>query len=357
MADSARDFKIAPFDSKTLIWWKNRRSKIDMDPSYQRRGRLWSETDKAYLIDSILNGYDIPKLYVADFTWGNSEVLNQQQLPYAIIDGKQRFEAIFDFFDGKITLNDDFVYIENPSLKLAGLGYPDLKKNHPDVAEEFDNYNLLVMSVIARTVDRINELFVRLNRSKPLTGAEIRNAMSGPAPQVIRALAKHELFTQNSRFDMSRGQDLNAAAKLLMFEYHRKLAETKKRNLDAFVSEIGKETKSHGNLELAGRRVVDTASVMAEIFLPNDRLLASAGIFPVYYWLVRNIKEADRHKLREFLNRFETQRLENRRLVDTDPTSNQIDRQLQEYDLLNRSTNDLQSHDGRYRILRGRFTQ
>jgi uncharacterized protein with ParB-like and HNH nuclease domain len=61
-----------------------------MDPPYQRRGRLWSLTDKAYLIDSILNGYDIPKFYVADFTWGKS-ALNRRKLPYAIIDGKQRF--------------------------------------------------------------------------------------------------------------------------------------------------------------------------------------------------------------------------------------------------------------------------
>ena len=117
-----------------------------MDPSYQRRGRLWSDTDKAYLIDSILNGYDVPKLYMADFTWGDSK-LNKKKLPYAIIDGKQRLEAIFDFFDGRVTLNEDFVYLENRSLDLAGLSYKDLQKSYPEVAEEFDDYNLLVMSV------------------------------------------------------------------------------------------------------------------------------------------------------------------------------------------------------------------
>ena len=68
-----------------------------------------SPTDKAYLIDTILNGFDIPKIYLADFTWRDSP-LNRKRLPYAIIDGKQRFEAIFDFFKGEVTLNDDFVY-------------------------------------------------------------------------------------------------------------------------------------------------------------------------------------------------------------------------------------------------------
>ena len=221
-----RNFRVTQFEEKTLSWWKTRRTKIDMDPPYQRRGRLWSTTDKAYLIDSILNRYDVPKLYVADFTWGDS-ALNKRKLPYAIIDGKQRFEAIFDFFDGNVVLNSDFSYLDNPSLKLAGLGYPDLQKNYPEVAEEFDNYNLTVMSVAAQSEQPIHELFVRLNRSKSLTGAEIRNAMAGPAPQLSRQIAKHEFFVENVKFTTKRGQDLNAAAKILLFEYHKELRETK----------------------------------------------------------------------------------------------------------------------------------
>ena len=123
------------------------------------------------MIDSIINEYDIPKLYMADFTRVDS-TLNRRKLPYAIIDGKQRLEAIFDFYDGTIVLNDDFVYLENPSLKLSGLGYKDLLANHKEVAEEFENFNLMVVGVEANNEEPINELFVRLNRSKALTGAE-----------------------------------------------------------------------------------------------------------------------------------------------------------------------------------------
>lgn len=32
-----------------------------------RKGGIWSERDKAYLIDSIINGFDIPKFYLSDF--------------------------------------------------------------------------------------------------------------------------------------------------------------------------------------------------------------------------------------------------------------------------------------------------
>jgi len=345
-------FKVTTHEPKTLVWWINRRSKIDMDPPYQRRGRLWSESDKAYLIDSIINGFDVPKLYMADFTWGDSS-LNLSKLPYAIIDGKQRLEAIFDFFDGEISLNDDFEYLKDPSLKIGGLWYKDLKQNYADIAEEFDNYPLSIMSVVSNSVEIINNLFVRLNRSKPLTGAEIRNAMTGPAPTVTRSIIKHEFFTINVSFAIKRGADLNAAAKILMFEFHEKLLETKKRNLDDFVESSAKE--KGGRIELAGRRVVEILNDMATIFLPKDRLLSSAGVFPVYYWLIRNLDETHFPKLREFLVRIEEDRKTTLKLVAKDPQSKDIDQELVQLNSYYRSPNDASSLLGRYRILRARF--
>lgn len=351
---SAR-FQIRAFEQKTLSWWKSRRNQIDMDPPYQRRGRLWSPADKAYLVDSILNGFDIPKIYIADFTWGDSK-LNKRRLPYAIIDGKQRFEAIFDFFDGHLVLNRDFEYRPDPSINVGGLGYRDLQRMYPSIAEEFDNYNLHIMSVYANSEEPIDELFVRLNRSKPLTGAEIRNAMGGPIPGMLREIREHEFFKENVRFSVTRGQDLNAAAKFLYCEFKEALQETKKSTLDKFV-EAAKSVDSdeRSELELAARHVLDVLRDMASIFLPRDNLLSSAGIVPVYYWFVRNLAEAQQHRVRSFLVAFEEGRQTNRKLLHDQPNSSDIDAELVEYDNYNRSTNDQLSHEGRYRILIKRF--
>lgn len=347
-----KKFKVSQFDNKTLSWWYSKKKKIDMEPPYQRRGRLWSDTDKAYLIDSIINGYDIPKIYIADFTWGDSE-LNINKLPYAIIDGKQRFEAIYDFFDGKIVLNDDFVYLEKANLKLGGLGYKDLLTEYQEIAEDFQNYNLMVMGVYAKDNDPINDLFVRLNRSKALTGAEIRNAMAGPAPELIRQIANHDFFLTNIRFEVKRGQDLNAAAKLLLFEYYKNFRETTKSSLDKFVKEVADGNKER--LELSGRYVIDNLNDMSSIFLPKDKLLNSAGIVPVYYWLVRDLDENYYSKLREFINVFEKERKYNKKLVRENPDNEEIKTILVEYDNYNRSTNNQQSHSERHRILRHCF--
>jgi hypothetical protein len=221
------------------------------------------------------------------------------------------------------------------------------------VAEALDQYNLTVMSVAASSEEPIDELFVRLNRSKPLTGAEIRNAMQGPAPGVIRRISRHNFFQLCARFQMSRAQDQNAAAKLLLFEFQSDLAETKKSTLDQFVRSASKKSKE--KLELAGRKTVDVLDRMEEIFLPRDILLSSAGQVPLFYWLVRSHNESDDQFTREFLVQFERERKDNRSLVQSNPLDKKIDRRLLEYDHFNRNTNDLASHRGRTEILEERF--
>lgn len=337
--------KITQHSPRTLIWWYNHRDEIDFAPPYQRRGRLWSQDDKAYLIDSIINGFDVPKLYLADFQIGQSS-LNISKLPYAIIDGKQRLEAVFDFFENKVVLREDFKFRRDLSIKLGGLSLKDLQRSYPKAAEEFENASLDIMSVFADDEADINEIFVRLNKSKPLTGAEVRNAVVGPVSDIIRALGSHDFFLDNIRFSIKRAADLNAAAKLLLFEYVGKPTATKKSNLDEFAMEgIDRE-----RLELAGRRALDTLATMTEVFIPRDPLLSSAGIVPVYYWLVRSVPDDERWALREFLVDFEQQRKENREL-QKNRGEDVLNRSLARFDTLNRSTNDQQSHIGRLKIL------
>ena len=130
---------------------------------------------KALLIDSILNDYDIPKIYVADFTSLKSP-LNKKKKRYAVIDGKQRLEAVLEFFDGKLKLGKEFQYSKEPSLILAGCTVKELASKCPELVRKFYNYPMAVMGVTTDEEGKINDLFIRLNRSKPLVGAEVRKA-------------------------------------------------------------------------------------------------------------------------------------------------------------------------------------
>jgi hypothetical protein len=348
-------FKVIPFEPKTLSWWHSHSQHIDFEPPYQRKGRLWSRSDKAFLIDSILNEYDIPKIYVADFSFIKSS-LNKKKLPYAIVDGKQRFEAVFDFKNGLITLDPDFQLKADSKLKLGELGYADLAKSYPDIASIFDNFSFTVMRVITDEVGAINELFVRLNRSKPLTGAEIRNAMVGPVSEVVRTLTSHEFFKEYIGFSVQRAQDMNAAAKLLLCEYNEKLSSTKKTNLDSFARFARRSPNERKKVELSALKVAGVLERMTGIFLPHDTILRSAGVLPVYYWLVRESSPETDAYLREFLIKFENDRKQNRELANMDPTA-RIDSQLAKYDRMNRSPDDPVNHVGRYEILRKRLAK
>jgi len=345
-------FKVRSFDAKTLSWWHDERDNIDMNPLYQRRSGLWSEKDKSYLIDSILNGYDIPKIYLADFTIKNSP-LNEKNKSYAVIDGKQRLEAIFDFFNGKLTLDQEFIFFEDKSLKLGGLSYKDLKINYPKVASKFDNFNLSVMSVYADEEAKINDLFIRLNRSKPLTGAELRNAMQGVIPVLIRKIVDNDFFQKRIKFKINRGQDQNTAAKILLIEFRGEFVDTKKTHLDRFVEEGLKSENIQ--FERAGNQVINNLNILNEIFIDRDPLLSSQGPVPLYYWFIRNLERFYKNKIREFLLNFEQSRKENKRKFREEKEN--IDEELLSYDVMNRSVDDKQSLMGRYKIISSRFSK
>jgi hypothetical protein len=140
---------------------------------------------------------------------------------------------------------------------------------------------------------------------------------------------------------------------VLLFEYDGKLVETKRANLDKFQQRSKKQPKE--NLELASRRVIDTLDRMSEVFLPGDPLLRSAGVFPVYYWLIRENDPKDDRYVREFLYAFENERKVNREKASDSTSKGKPDTELMTFDRLNRSTDDERSHSDRHRILAERF--
>jgi hypothetical protein len=347
-------FRVRQYEARTLSWWADQRRLIDFEPPYQRRGGLWSKRDKEYLIDSILNEYDIPKLYLADFTYGPSP-LNPHNRQFAVIDGKQRFEAILDFFDGRITLARDFVFSDEPSLELGRYGYRDLKTNYPALASRFENFNLTVMTVITDEEGKINELFVRLNRNKTLTGPEIRNAMQGPVPELLRQIASDAFFTERISFATQRGQALDVAAKFVLVEFRGGIVETKRPNLDRMVEDGFRAEADIAAFERATVRVRENLTLMDDIFLEKDWLLGTQGPLVPYYWFIRSLEPGSHSRVRPFLLAFDEARKLNRQLAKDPSTISQVDAELSRYDRLNRSINDAASIDGRIEILLRRF--
>lgn len=68
------------------------RDELDLDPPYQR-GYVWTERQKAALIESLYRGFPVPPI-VVNRHWRNPIT--------TVIDGKQRIRAIYDFVDGEL---------------------------------------------------------------------------------------------------------------------------------------------------------------------------------------------------------------------------------------------------------------
>ncbi|MDE3090919.1 MAG: DUF262 domain-containing protein [Chloroflexota bacterium] len=74
------------------------KKRIDTRPDYQRP-LVWSKSQKQLLIDTLLRGYDVPKL-----CWRRT-AKNPDQ--YEVVDGQQRLHAIWDFCEGVYPLPMD----------------------------------------------------------------------------------------------------------------------------------------------------------------------------------------------------------------------------------------------------------
>src|SRR3546814_327900 len=79
--------KTYPFQNSTILRINSEQDAINTDPYYQRKGGVWTLQKKQLLIDSILNDYDIPKLYFHNYNNQQKED-NGGKYDYSIIDGR-----------------------------------------------------------------------------------------------------------------------------------------------------------------------------------------------------------------------------------------------------------------------------
>ncbi|CAG9193314.1 conserved hypothetical protein [Burkholderia gladioli] len=354
--------KVIPHDSKPLSWWYEQYllGRINMTPAYQRRSYIWSAWKRAHLIDSLLNDFDVPKFYVANFVEMHVHALNKERKSYAIIDGKQRMQAIFDFFDGKLPLNPSFVLDDRPELVVANCTYADLKSRFPHLARKVEDFIPTVMDVLTDDEHKIEELFVRLNSGEAATGAEKRNAMGGPVPAIVRELVLHPFFQKKIRFDTKRMQEHNLATKLLLIEFRNGFQDTKAAKLNEFAEE-GKrwvEEQPIDRLDLgpfgeARDRVYAVLDRLSPEFHEKDKLLSSAGQIPVYYWIARKNPEL-LPELRDFLEEL-TGAIKDL-IAGEREQPGRADPELVSYYTMSRTTNDQSSLENRYRILVKRLT-
>jgi hypothetical protein len=157
---------------------------IQLGPDYQRRSR-WSVIQKSRLIESFLMNIPIPPIFLYE----------NDYYEYEVVDGRQRLEAINDFFKDK--------------FRLKGLEFLTHLDGQKFSTLEDENKRLLFRRTITATILLVESnsfdkydlrmiLFNRLNTGgEKLNGQELRNAIySSRFNDLIFRLSSNSYFKQ-----------------------------------------------------------------------------------------------------------------------------------------------------------------
>lgn len=288
-------------ETKPIKWLYHCKDTIDFSPPYQRLGRLWKKEQKQLLIDSILNGFDIPKFYFQFMPpEHNGEFFN-----YAIIDGKQRLEAILGFVNNEFPLASSFSFLDKEvdenAFKLAGKYFNEIEEFAPAVVARFWQYELNIVFMDTTEPDTINEMFIRLNSGVAVNTAEKRNATGGRLSYEIQELCQNSVFfSEKININNKRFVHHDLLLKFLMIEMNEWTLT--KDHVDKFVSN---HKEFSYDCALALERVKQSLIKFEEAFLPKDRLLRKKNIILTLFAIHEHIPT---EYLRPFLDYFEEMR-------------------------------------------------
>lgn len=146
--------------------------KTDYKPPYQRN-YVWDDEKATYFIESIFLGTEIPPLiyYCKN---GKNE----------IIDGRQRYETILRFIDGRLKLKKSgFTKLGSQSIGLVGRSFEDLSPANKSLFED-TKIRIIEFSFYSNNIARYEEelvkkeIFQRYNSGiTPLKSSEIESAL------------------------------------------------------------------------------------------------------------------------------------------------------------------------------------
>lgn len=140
------------------------RHEIAPNAEYQRSDKVWPPSARSFLIETILLGYPLPKIFLFQKT-----DLKSKKTIKEIVDGQQRSKTIHDFFHNKLVLSRD------SEIDLArGRTYDQLDD---ELKGRFLNYSLSIDLFVSAAPMQIRQAFRRLNSyTVPLNPEELRHA-------------------------------------------------------------------------------------------------------------------------------------------------------------------------------------
>jgi hypothetical protein len=143
------------FDTRTysindfLEWSDN--EQLELSPKFQRRS-VWTDTARSYLMDTIVSGKPIPKVFIR-------QKINPQTRKSIreVVDGQQRLRTILSF------MKDGFVISKRHNKIYGGLYFSQLNEIDDEIQSHILNYEISVDLLVNMSDPDVLDVFSRLN--------------------------------------------------------------------------------------------------------------------------------------------------------------------------------------------------
>lgn len=317
---STRNYSVRDFEE-----W-NDRSELVLAPKFQRRD-VWNPKAKSYLIDTIIRGKPIPKLYMRQ-----TVVPAGRRTTREIVDGQQRLRAVLSF------VKDGFKLSRAHNRELGGQVFSELDNGTQKDILKYE----FVVDLLQDMPDReVYDLFARINTfSEKLKPQELRNAKwFGDFKSCVYELAisfkgfveTNSVFTPKQVLRMAEAEFISELL-LAMEEGPR---EGKKAVIDKAYAQYDDKFPNRDRHEKRFVEVIDVIGAIGGTELPGLRFRATKLLYPLFcavyhmkYGLPklqaprRTLKAADYPKLKTVLEELD-ELIEEIKDGTTQPTAEQ----------------------------------
>lgn len=301
---------------------------IDLNPSFQRRD-AWSEQEKSRLIESLMLGFPVPPIILAEN--------RQKKNSYLVIDGKQRLLSIRRFYSNvsekefkakNLKEKDAFKQLKLKGLDILkdfnGKTYSQMQVENTEYINNLDNQSIRTI-VIKNWPDEafLYTVFLRLNTgSKKLSPQELRQALKPGAflnfldDETANSTAIKDML--NNKGADPRMKDIELALRFFAFKC---FPDKYKGNLKEFLDYTCENL--NGNWEAKEYIIRDLFAeleksivFLKDLFAPdaafsrytdgkcNGRFNRSIYEILTYYFSIKEVRIAVEKKQEEFVNKF-----------------------------------------------------
>ena len=304
----------------------NEKGELTLAPKFQRRD-VWNPKARSYLIDTIIRGKPIPKIYMRQDINPKTRRTKRE-----IVDGQQRLDTVLSF------LKDGFKISKIHNVEFGGKYFSELdERTQRDILK----YEFVVDLLQDMEDADVYDVFARLNTyATTLNAQELRNAryfgefktsVYSTANEFVTFWQTKEVFSDRSILRMAEAEFVSELYIAMLVG----IRQREKRLIDNFYRDFEDTFSQRKTIEKRFRETMDLVGNIMGDRLPNSQLRSPRLLYPffcaVYHLKFRlsglnggraSIKPSDFPKLRIALEQVDAT-LERAKSVESERTSQQ----------------------------------